>query len=482
MMIQLPHFFEGNKRAPTSYPIGIGYLVSVLKNVHEMIPLDLWIENATVDKGLRLIENKHAPDIFCISAYSTQYPYYKEFVRRLKVKYPYIPVVVGGPGASFSYQVFLEKTQTDYCVIGEGEITLRELLDNIELPGDVSGIAFRNGDEVVVTSRRTQIKDLDSIPLPDRTFFDFERYMSHGKNQGFFNKPRRGNLITSRGCPYKCTFCSKTFSGSRMRSIENLEEEIRFLKSEFNIEEIGFNDELVLLNKKRAIDVCEMMKRHNLPWGCQGRINLVDEEILQHLKNSGCKSVGYGVESYTQNILDKMKKRIRVEQIVPLIEMTKKYNIEPVIQYMYGFPGESDESIENTYRFFKQIDRPYIGMVTTPLPGSALYDDVLKRNLIADEEAYLMKLTSGYNCQFPLINLTNFTDADFVNKRYALGKRLNRTYYRRHPSLYLTNEYRKLVSRIIMMCINPTLFFAKVVTKVSRIQDNIRNAIKGDDE
>jgi len=468
MMIQLPHFFEGAKRAPNSYPLGIGYLVSVLKDLHEMIPLDLWIENAEVDKGIRLVEKSHVPDIFCISVYSTQYPYYKEFVGRLKEKYPYVPVVAGGPGASFSYQVFLEKTQTDYCVIGEGEITLRELLDNIDSPRDVNGIAFRNGDELVVTPERTQIKDLDSIPLPDLTFFDFERYVFNSKNKRSFKNFRVGKLISSRGCPYNCTFCSKTFSGSRMRSIESIEREIGLLKTEFNIEAIGFSDELVLLNKKRAVAICEMMKRCNLPWGCQGRINLVDEEILQHLEDSGCKLVGYGVESYTQNILDKMKKGIRVNQIVPVIEMTKKYNIEPGIQYMYGFPGENDESIENTYQFFKQIDRPYIGMVTTPLPGSALYDDVLKQNLITDEEAYLMKLDSGYNCQTPLINLTKFSDTDFVSKRYVLGKRISRIYYRRHPLLYLIHEYNKFMYRIKLLCRDPTLFFAKVISKKNR--------------
>jgi len=163
-----------------------------------------------------------------------------------------------------------------------------------------------------------------------------------------------------------------------------------------------------------------------------------------------------------------LKKGIRVGQIVPVIEMTKKYNIEPVIQYMYGFQEENDESIENTYKFFKQIDRPYIGMVTTPLPGSALYDDVLKQNLITDEEAYLMKLTSGYNCQFPLINLTEFTDTDFTKKRYDLGKRISRIYYRRHPLRYLRNEYSKFISRIKMLCSNPNLFLAKVMSKANR--------------
>lgn len=469
MMIQLPHFYEGTKRAPTIYPLGIGYLVSVLKEYHEMIPLDLWIENTLVDSAILMIE-KNVPDVFCISVYSTQYPYFKELVGRLKEKYPTIPIIAGGPGASFSYQVFLEKTKTDYCVIGEGEITLKELLANIDSAGDVSGIAFRNKDEIVVTPHKDQIKDLDSIPLPDRTFFDFEAYIHNAqKNKTFFNDLRRNSIISTRGCPYRCTFCSKTFSGSRVRSIEGLDKEIKMLKSEFNLEALEFGDELVLLNKKRAIEICEMMKRHNMPWGCQGRINLVDEEILQHLKNSECKYVGYGVESYTQSILDKMKKKIRVEQILPIIEMTQKYEIHPTIQYMYGYSGENDESIANTYQFFKQIDQPFIGMLTTPLPGSPLYDDVLARNLIIDEEAYLMKLTSGYNYSVPLVNLTDFSDTELVKKKFALEKMINRQYYMRHPLSYLKTIYSKMAYRFKMLFNNPVLFTTKVMSKVSTL-------------
>jgi len=232
---------------------------------------------------------------------------------------------------------------------------------------------------------------------------------------------------------------------------------------------LEFDDELVLLNKKRAIDISEMMRRHNMPWGCQGRINIVDEEILQHLQRSRCKYVGYGVESYTQKILDKMKKKIRVEQILPVIELTQKYKIHPMIQYMYGFPGESDESIENTYQFFKQIDQPFIGMVTTPLPGSFLYNDVLARNLISDEEDYLMKLTSGYNYASPLVNLTDFTELELMSKKFALEKRINRRYYLRHPLSYLKDFYSKIVYRTKMLFSNPALFSAKVASKLSAI-------------
>jgi len=466
MMIQLPHFYEGTKRTPTIYPLGIGYLVSVLKNTHELIPLDLWIENARVDKAIQLIE-KNVPDIFCISIYSTQYPYYKELVSHLKEKYPNIPVIAGGPGATFSYRVILEKTGTDICVIGEGEIVLGELLDNFNSYQDVNGIAFMCDNKIVVTAGRKQIQNIDSLPFPDRKFFDFERYVLNSqKSDSYFKNFKSNTMITSRGCPYHCTFCSKTFTGSRIRSIENIDKEIHILRSEFGINAIEFDDELVLINKKRALNICKMMKKHEIQWGCQGRINIVDEEILLSMKESGCIYVGYGVESYTQSILNSMKKKTRVENIIPVIQMTKRLGIIPVIQYMYGFPGENDESIEATYKFFKKIDHPYIGMITTPLPGTPLYDDAIKKGFIGDEESYLMKLTSGYNYAAPLANFTEFTDKEFIEKRTSLERRINWIYYIKHPLYYFKSLKDRILYRAVLLFKDPSLFFSKLLKKV----------------
>ena len=144
MMVQLPHFRNGVRRFPAIYPLGIGYLVSVLRGRHDLIPLDLWIEDVPMGRVFRLIE-KTKPDVFCISVYAAQYSYFKPFVAELKKRYPGKKIIAGGPGATFSYRVFLEKTAADYCVLGEGEKTLKELLENIENPGSVAGIAYKKG-------------------------------------------------------------------------------------------------------------------------------------------------------------------------------------------------------------------------------------------------------------------------------------------------------------------------------------------------
>jgi len=468
--IQLPHFYNNEKRPATTYPLGIGYLASSLKEDHHLVPVDLWVENADVDRAMRMV-SADIPDVFCVSTYSTQYPYYKEFVEALKRSYPNKKIIAGGPGATFSYNVFLEKTPTDYCVIGEGDRTLKELLDKIDDPEGVDGIAYKKAGAVVLTKKREQIQDLDSIPWPDRDFFDMERYILNEQRSGSqFPGLRSSNLIAGRGCPYDCTFCSRTFYGSRFRSIRDIQKEIEHLKSAYSLGAVAFNDELVLINKKRTLELCSILKEIDIKWYCQGRINLVDEEILRAMKGSGCMRIGYGIESYTQRILDRMKKQIKAERILPAIEITKRVGIEPVIQYMYGFPGEDDDSIERTAEFFEKADHPYVGFTTTPIPGTELYRQAMKDNLIGDEEAYLYKLTSGFTMLEPLVNMTDFTYKDFVLKKLNLAKRVNSGYYKRHPLAFLKYSFKEVLRISKVAITNPRVLFSRIKQKMLRAQ------------
>ncbi len=471
MMIQLPHFYDSTSRLANFYPLGIGYLVSSLKDSHEFIPMDLWIDNSNVDGAMRLI-NKNVPDVFCISVYSTQYPYFKELVNRLKNAYPGIKIIAGGPGATFSHQVFLGSTPVDYCVIGEGEITLRELLSNINYsPVGIQGLAHRENEHVVLNTKREQIADIDTLPVPDRNFYDMERYINNGGKAGeLFGNPRRiTQILAGRGCPYKCTFCSKTFSGVRFRSIDKIEEEIADLKKEYNIDMLDFSDELVVVNKKRTLELCASLKRIGIQWGCQGRLNLVDEEILQSMKDAHCVYIGYGVESFSQKILDRMGKHVKVETILPVIEMTKRIGMKPLIQYMYGFPGEDDSSIERTVAFYSAIDQPYGAFTTTPIPGTKLYEEAMQKGLIKDEEDFLLHLESGYNRNLPLVNMTEFSEKDFVEKRTAMIRKINRSYYGRHPLMFARLLLRRMTSIMKMFLLTPAVFTVKLKSRLSRI-------------
>lgn len=434
MMVQLPHLHNGVRRSPAVYPLGIGYLVSVLKGRHDLVPLDLWLEDIPMNRVFKLID-KTKPDVFCVSVYAAQYSYFKPFVSELKKKYPKKKIIAGGPGATFSYKVFLEKTAVDYCVLGEAEDTLKELLENMESPENVAGIAYKKGGKVVLTPKRAQISDLDSLPFPDRDFFDIERYISsyQASDCGKFKGLKTLNLIAGRGCPYHCVYCSKTFSGFRMRSVGSIGEEIRTLKDKYGVQALDFNDELVIMNRKRSLDLCKVLKKSGLKWFCQGRINVMTREILGAMKEAGCESVGYGVEAYTQRILDSMRKEVSVKDIVPVIKMSREAGIEPRVQYMYALPGEDENSIKDTMRFFEEADLPYESVAVITFPGTKLYEDVRNRKLIPDEEKYLLGLDDGYTKDLPQVNLTGFSDKELVSGKRNLKKAIDKKYFLRHP-------------------------------------------------
>ena len=330
-LIQLPHFYgEGLSRPAECYPLGLGYLSSVLsaqKISH--VGIDLWGPQLTPEKATAQID--FSPFSFlAISAYSTQYKYLKDFSLRLKALFPNIPILCGGPGATFSSETILHFTGVDICVIGEGEITLPELCLNYENKDQVRGIVYLENGTLYATPERENIKNLDLLPFPNRELFDFTRIMSvanqiraeHDSPELKSNPRKSADIVAGRGCPYSCHFCSKTFKGVRLRSIDNIINEVTHIKEKYQVNHLLFNDELPLVNKKRTLSLCKELKKFHIPWSCQGRINQVDEEILKSMKEAGCIQIGYGVESATQDILDRMNKKQNAADIVPVIKMT----------------------------------------------------------------------------------------------------------------------------------------------------------------
>lgn len=441
----MPHFYgDGFSRTPECYPLGLGYISNCLAdNGINHTAIDLWGMQYGVDDALEKVDFSGF-DFFCISAYVTQYKYLKKLSLELKKRWPNVPIICGGPGPTFSYDIFLKHTGVDVCVMREGEVTIVDLLKNFDSLKDVKGIAFLEGGTVRLTSPREAIKNLDELRFPNRDLFDFEQILENAAYvrtelrtiaKGKY-KLRSADIVAGRGCAYNCNYCSKTFAGVRFRSIENLVEEITELKAKYNINHLNFNDELVLANKKRTLQICTELKKQNVMWSCQGRINQVDREILTAMKDAGCIEVGYGVESITQSILDSMNKRLKAAEIVPVIKMTQELGIVPMIQYMYGYPGENKETIEATIRFFKEIDYPFISFTTTPIPGTKLYQDCVLKGLIKDEEEYLTRLDSGYNLSGTMINMTEFTDEDFIAQKRKLQIRITHNYLKKRPIEY----------------------------------------------
>lgn len=443
-LIQLPHFYgDGLSRPPEHYPLGLGYLSNALKDAgiaHQAI--DLWGPQYTAQEALQAVDFSGF-DALCVSAYVTQYRYFKQLTLGLKERYPNLPILCGGPGPTFSYEIILQKTGAEVCVLGEGELTLVDLLHNLDSLSGVAGIAYLCEGRPKVTAPREPIRNLDQLPFPNRSLFDYnvlssesatERVLSAGR---FTGQPViSADILAGRGCPYNCHYCSKTFSGVRLRSLDNLIAEVEQLTREQGVNHLQFNDELVFVNKKRSLELCERLKPFKLTWTCQGRIDQVDEELLRAARASGCIEIGYGVESISQEILERMNKRLKVEDVVPVIKMTKAMGIKPAIQYMFGYEGENDQTLAATARFFAEIDHPFVGFSTTPIPGTRLYADCLDKGLIGDEEQYLLRLDSGYNLAGGGINLTSYSDQELARKKKQLLLKISHNYYKKRPVEY----------------------------------------------
>lgn len=457
LLIQPPNYFNGNSRPPAIVPLGLGYIGKVLLNQgHDVEILDIWAHQWTNDEVLEQIQDLDY-DIAGISAMSTQYAYVNWLILELKKRYSR-KIVVGGALATFSPEIVLENTPADICVIGEGEITFKEICENVNDLSMVKGIYFKKNGTIIKNPSREYIKDLDTIEFPEYDLYPMDIYL---KNCRVFSRPytKALNMITARGCPYNCRFCSTTFQGVRLRSVDNIIQEIEFLMKKYKIEGIFFTDELLLSNKKRARELCEKIEPLNIKWNCQGRVNLVDMDLLKRMKKAGCVAVGYGVESGSQTILNNMDKRETVEQSEKALIMTIKAGLLPIVQMMYGYPGETKETLNETVEFFKKC--PYMGheainiavnfSPTTPLPGSELYNEAIEKGLIKDEHLYLTSLEGGYmpDGERPLVNFTEFDDKEFYQLMHETKKEILSIYKSMYPLRLRYDSSMKTIKEIL---------------------------------
>ncbi len=427
ILIQPPHYYGGQTRLPSFFPLGLGYIAKVLTdNAYPTEIFDIWAHQLTKNEVVDKI-SKSKFDVVGISALSSQYRYVIWLVEQIRKYHQNATIVLGGALATLSPEIVLSNTAVDICVIGEGEQTFIHLLENLNDFSKINGITYKKNGEIIKNPNQPYIKNLDSLKFPAWDLFPTEIYIKNSYLISTYYNLNIGvmNIVCGRGCPWNCYFCSKTFYGTRLRSIDNIISEVKELVDRYKINGIFFNDELLAVNKERIYDLCEQIEPLNLKWQCQARVNIVDYNLLKRLKSAGCVSIGYGIESGSQKILNNMNKKVTVKQAENAIKETYRAGLFPIIQMMYGYVGESSTTLQETIAFFNRSKAFYFGnfFITTPLPGTQLYDSCLKNNIIKDEEKYLSNLSSGYHGdRYPLVNLTNFNETDFYNLKKKTEK------------------------------------------------------------
>jgi radical SAM superfamily enzyme YgiQ (UPF0313 family) len=303
-----------------------------------------------------------------------------ELARIVKRALPRLPVIAGGPHVSALPLESLSGCEAfDYAIPQEGEESLRETLEMIEAgadPAKVKGLVYRRDGQVVSNPARPYIEDLDSLPFPAYELIpDLTVY--HPPPFNYRNRPV-ANVITSRGCPNECTFCAKaTFGrGVRMRSAENVVEEIETLLRRYQVREIAFVDDTFTILPDRIHQIFELAARRGLrfPWSCKTRINAVDEELLRYMKTNGCWYVAFGVESGDEEILKEIRKNIQLADVERVIELSNRTGLVTKGYFMIGHPKESLRTIEATVRLATRLKLDQVAVtLNTPMPGTYQY-------------------------------------------------------------------------------------------------------------
>lgn len=380
--------------APISPPLGLLYIASVLeKNNINLNLLDTYAENLNWGQVEAKIKH-YNPTILGLTCVTSTFNEVVKIVEIAKKNNPQIVTIVGGPHVTAIPKKILEKySNIDIIVVGEGDYTLLEIhteLKNKKNFKNVKGIAYRNENKIIVNERRELISDLDLLPFPARHLIKNNLYKP---SKDMSAKDSFFTVLTSRGCPNRCTFCSsKIMFGTmtRFRSPENVIDEIRQTLKFFNTKQIVFMDDTFTLVKDRVLKICELLKEFDLEWGCLARVNTVDEEMLKKMKESGCNWIGYGVESGSADILIKIKKGITIEQVKKAVSITKKVGIPCTAFFILGHLDETPESVEETIKLAKEIDADFAQFnVLTPYPGTEVYERAIKESLITrDFEDY----------------------------------------------------------------------------------------------
>ena len=315
----------------------------------------------------------HAP-IVAIGAYAHSLPVVTLATRVLKERRPETRIILGGPGPSEVAEPLLAAfPHIDAVVIGEGEMTLVELtraMSGKDEYGDVKGIAYRDGDEVRVTAARPRITDLDALPAPAYHLVDPALYFIH-------------YLLSSRGCPYRCAFCDLSpFWGGQVtyRSIESFVEEVEALYREHGVRKIMVADDIFMLKRERVVEFCRSLQRRDLgiQWWCYGRVDLVDDELMAMMRDSGCVSVLFGVESGSNRVLKRLHKAFGIEEAIEVVSRAATHYFPVQATFIWGYPFETMddfyETLEAQKRLLEQSHRvDTIFMSLAPLPLSELY-------------------------------------------------------------------------------------------------------------
>ncbi|MCF6246321.1 MAG: B12-binding domain-containing radical SAM protein [Desulfobacula sp.] len=377
-----------------------------------------------------------------------------------------IPIIIGGNQVGEEYQTLMQNEYIDFAMTNESDYNFADFVEKYFAGDDfykTPGLVYREGDNLVANPPGGIVKNLSELPFPARHLVDMEKYFEISMFHNPYSRhPRVGNIMTSRGCPEKCSFCTTPLRWGRnirWRSPENIYEEILHLKEQYGVGEIQFEDDSLTLNIKNLYKLCDLIAPLNLSWNTVNGIRAdyhgtkdgKQEQMFRKMADAGCYQVCLGVETGNQDLLDGLlSKNLNLKTIEPCVNAAKKAGLAVHLFLMVGFPGESLEQMENTISFAEKLDVDSCSIsIYSPLPGTPLYAYARDNNFLVDGFSKDNILFAKANIKIPDMNSTEFETqvVDWTN-------RLNRRLKEKAPEKF-QEKYAKFLDK------NNTFLFKK---------------------
>lgn len=407
-------------------PVGLAYILTAVKKAgFEFDLIDMDINNISMS-ALKEILDRKSYDVYAFGCIVTGFKYARQIAEIIRQTNPEAIIIAGNSVADSIPQIILKHTEIDIAVLGEGDITIVELLGKIQKREDlcsVNSIAFSKDENIVFTSRRLPVRNIDDFGFPDWTIFDLEKYNEYGTiNINSFTQEHLISfpLNSARGCPFHCTFCYHVFKGVPYRSYSEkaIIAEMERLCRDYKCNFISFWDEVSFISIKKIESLISRIKElpYKFEWDIVTRGNLFKYEhveLIREMKASGCKSVSFSLENASPEILKAIDKHMGVGDVVEQAKALWKGGIIPLTSIIFGYPQETPETIHKTLQVCEECDiYPSAGYLL-PLPGTQIYHWAKDKGYIDNELEYLERIGDRQDFH---INLTQMPDDEFIRE------------------------------------------------------------------
>jgi len=372
-------------------PLGILYLAAVLEKESISVQvMDAALERFSLDETFERIQSL-SPKIIGFSVCTPDYRVIDQFAYLVKNRFPEIKIVMGGPHATLDPDGVLSFPHVDFVIRGEGEYSFLEFC-RVYSQGkesqfrNILGLSFRENGNVIHNPDRFMVENLDEISFPARHLIPLMKYRNYGR---VYKRKPVGVMITSRGCPLQCIFCAHEIFGRKYRFMgaPRIVEEIKLLQEKYGVKEILFREDNFTANRKRVLEFCDILikEKMDITWMCLADANSITEEMAIRMKEAGCWHIGIGVESGNQEIINILKKNIKLERVEKVFNFLHKVGIKTLAFFMIGNYADTKETIEDTIRFANRLNTDFaIFTITTPFPGTELFEMAVDNHLISN--------------------------------------------------------------------------------------------------